>query len=231
MAGYRSKAAGVEFGTLGGAYYPPNFQFEVVRSFEDGDRLFMHIAQNPDGLERWVTMSLLQICEDGSGNMLHQISNRVAVRVNPDHTMVSGARDLDPNEDSRANKKIVHDFMQHCLVEGDLSRFFDYVDEENFIPHNPHMYGRATGFKELAEAEFSREDGATYVKFHEIVGNCDFVAVFSDMSYRGIQVSAADLFRLRGGKIVEHWDIAGERRFNQTAGNDVGGGFGSKAAG
>lgn len=222
MAGYMSKTAGVEFGPLGGAYYPPNFQFEVVRSFEDGDRLFMHIAQNPDGRERWVTMSLLQICEDGSGNMLHQISNRVAVHVNPDHTMVSGARDLDLNEDALRNKKIVRDFMQRCLIEGDLERFYDYVDAERFVPHNPHMHGRASGFKELAALELSREDGATYVKFHDIVGSYDFVAVFSEMNYRGRSISAADLFRLQDGKIVEHWDIAGEKKLNRTAGNDMG---------
>lgn len=226
MAGYMTKVAGVDFGPLGGAYYPPNFQFEVVRSFEDGNRLFMHIAQNPDGHERWVTMSLLQICDDGSGRMLHQISNRVAVRVNPDHTMVSGARDLDPNEDAATNKRIVRDFMQCCLVEGDISRFFDFVDEENFVPHNPHMHGRASGFRDLAAQEVRREDGAKYVNFHEVVGSCDFVAVFSDMQYRGQPIAAADLFRLRNGKIVEHWDIAGEHRMNRTAGNDVGRGVG-----
>lgn len=71
------------------AFYPPNFRFEVIRSFEDDGRLFMHVAQNPDGQENWVTMSLIDIGGKGAG-VLHQVTTPVRVTGNPDHTMVGG---------------------------------------------------------------------------------------------------------------------------------------------
>lgn len=222
MSEYKARSASAELGTRGGAYYPPNFQFEVVRSFEDGDRLFMHIAQNPDGRERWATMSLLQVCADGSGNMLHQISKRASMRLNCDQTLVGGVRELDPNEHTSENKALVREFVDRCFIEGDLSCFYDYVHAEEFISHNPVLPGGAAGFRAFVETEMERSDSLAYTQLHDVVGQANFVAVFSDIDYRGSSYVAADLFRVQAGRIVEHWDVAGERGLNRTAGNDVG---------
>lgn len=222
MVDYR---AGAQRGEPGSARLDaplPNFQFEVVRSFEDGDQVFMQIAQNPEGDKRWVTMSLLQVCANGSGNMLHQVSGPVNANVNADTSRVGGPREIDPNEDTARNKDIVREFVTVCFERQDLGRVADFLAVENFESHNPHITGGADGFRDFLEDVYEAPTHLRYAKVHDIVGQHNYVAVFADVDYRGGYYAAADLFRLDGGLIVEHWDIAGVHSLNRPVSNDMG---------
>jgi len=222
MADYKAPYSIAGAGSRLGSLYPRNIRFEVIRSFEDGNLLFMHIAQNPDGYESWVTMSLLEICADGSGNMLHQVTNRLKPRINPDRSRVDGPRAVDVSECGHENKAIVREFVDTCFVRGDASRIMDYLDEDGFITHNPRMSPGARSFQSFIADELLSDQPLCYTRVHRVVGQGDFVAVFSELTFRGGLYEAADLFRLKGGRIVEHWDIAGDRQRNQTVSNDMG---------
>lgn len=46
-----------------------------------------------------------------------------------------------------------------------------------------------------------------YVKVHRLLGQGNFVVVFSEVNQGGDRWAFFDLFRLKDGKIVEHWDV------------------------
>ena len=201
------------------AFYPPNFRFEVIRSFEDDGRLFMHLAQNPDGQENWVTMSLIDVGRDGAG-VLHQVTTPVRVTGNPDHTMVGGSRMITSNEETAATKAAAREFVETVLVRGDTGRFEEMVDMVSFRTHNPRIPGGGASLRRLIEAEKAGSQPLRYIKLHDIVGCSNFAAVFSTIEFRGRRYEACDLFRVEKGLITEHWDIAEASDERLMASND-----------
>ncbi|WP_300527162.1 hypothetical protein [Maricaulis sp.] len=202
------------------SFYPPNFRFEVIRSFEDDGRLFMHVAQNPDGQENWVTMSLIGLGRNGASGVQHQVTTRVHVTGNPDHTMIGGPRLLTSSEETATSKAVVRDFVDTVLVRGETGRFGEMLDLTRFRTHNPRVAGGAASLRRLIEAEKQAEQPLRYRRVHEIVGCANFAAAFATIEYRGKLYEACDLFRVEAGLIVEHWDIAEASAERFLASND-----------
>ena len=48
---------------------------------------------------------------------------------------------------------------------------------------------------------------AKYVKIHHIVGQGNFVVAYSQVQIASDDYAFFDLFRVKEGKIVEHWDV------------------------
>ncbi len=201
------------------AFYPPNFRFEVIRSFEDDGRLFMHVAQNPDGQENWVTMSLIDVGAEGAG-VLHQVTTPVRVTGNPDHTMVGGPRLITESAARTATKAAVREFVDTILVRGETDRFDERVDMIRFRSHNPRIPGGGASLRRLIEAEQACAEPLRYLKVHDIVGCANYAAAFSTIEFRGRRYEACDLFRVDDGRIAEHWDIAEASDERLMASND-----------
>ena len=199
---------------------PPNFQFEVVRSFPDDPYLFMQMVQFPAPGVQWVTMSLLSMEPGATGRIVHQVTNRQVERDNPDLTRVAGTRALDAAADTKETRAAVIGFVSQVLSGGNVAACADWLDRDCFITHNPYMLADYQGFVQFLDEEMSRVDALRYVCISDVVAYHDFAAVFSVIDFRGHEYRACDLFRVEGGKIVEHWDIA-ERADNQAPpGND-----------
>jgi predicted ester cyclase len=117
------------------------------------------------------------------------------------------------------NKTVVEDFIQALFTNGDLSAVDRYLADE-FVAHDPPMRGLsgdATGFRDAAvmiRAAFP--DWRSQVLL--LVAEGDYVVerFTASGSHRGEFMGAAptgrtvaipgiNIFRLRGGKIVERW--------------------------
>lgn len=48
---------------------------------------------------------------------------------------------------------------------------------------------------------------AQYIRLHHLLGQGNFVLTCNHMKQGGDDRAFFDLFRFKGGKIVEHWDI------------------------
>lgn len=111
------------------------------------------------------------------------------------------------------NKRLVYDFWRVVLEGGHLERAADYLAPD-YIQHNPNVPTGRTGFVEFF-ARFAKphEVAATiHAPLVEIVAEKDLV-VLSFVSNGTLPngagkytTTAFDMFRVRDGMIVEHWD-------------------------
>ena len=86
---------------------------------------------------------------------------------------------------------------------GQIDRLDDYVDPEHYTEHNPKM---ADGLSALRQALSDGDAARRYDKIHRILAEGNFVLCVTEGSLGGTHSSFYDLFRIAGGKIVEHWD-------------------------
>lgn len=106
-----------------------------------------------------------------------------------------------------SNKKIVTDFYQQMFGDKDISAVDKYISSDEYIQHNPTVADGAEAFKEAAKGWF---EGApkTKVDIQRIAAEGDLVFIhIKDIKPDGSLQSVIDIFRLKDGKIVEHWDV------------------------
>ena len=104
------------------------------------------------------------------------------------------------------NKKLVTAFVDQLLVRKDLAAIDTYVGTE-YHQHSPNIPDGVAGVKAGLGANFERFPQLS-VTPKRVIAEGDLVAVHSHYintpGERGRAV--VDLFRVRDGKIVEHWD-------------------------
>lgn len=175
----------------------------IVRAFEDGDFVFAHTEY--DFSRRNIGFELFRF-EDGRA-VEHW--DNIQPRQGPNlsgHSMVDGpteARDLDRTE---ANRTLVRAFVERVLVGGDLGGLPAYLETERFTEHNPRLGDDVT----LLHAALSERRGdrrrIDYHRLHRVLAQGDFVLTQCEGEFDGVSSAFYDLFRVAGGKIVEHWD-------------------------
>lgn len=116
------------------------------------------------------------------------------------------------------HKKLVTAFVDELLVRKDLAAIDTYVDTE-YHEHNPNIPDGAAGLKAGLGFYFEQFPQLS-VTPKRVIAQGDLVAVHSHYidapGDRGRAV--IDLFRVRDGKIVEHWNA--EQDVPETAAND-----------
>ena len=116
----------------------PDREIEIVRSFTDGDLVFLHVTQRLNGGEaRWITMDILRA--DADGRMIEHwdvIAEWVDDTVSG-HSQVDGPTTVTDLDRTEGNKALVRDFVQQVLTEGRAERIGDYVSSESYVQHNP----------------------------------------------------------------------------------------------
>ena len=107
------------------------------------------------------------------------------------------------------NKKIVVEFYQKLFGDKDVSVIDQYIVED-YIQHNPIAADGRQALKEIANKWIANQP-KTQVDFQKVVADGDLVFLhIKTKSFSGTDLSLVDIFRLKNGKIVEHWDIMQE---------------------
>jgi predicted SnoaL-like aldol condensation-catalyzing enzyme len=116
------------------------------------------------------------------------------------------------------NKKLVTRAFDQLLVDKDLSAIDKYWGPE-YHQHNPNIADGVEGVKAGLGAYFERFPQLR-VDPKRVIAEGDLVAVHSHyVNAPGERGQAIiDLFRVRGGKIVEHWDVIQD--VPETSAND-----------
>lgn len=186
---------------------PPagGFNSEVIRAFQDGEYVFLHVKYDFFGPKAGFDVFRFE-----EGKIVEHWDNLSEITPpNPSgRTQFDGdteATDLDKTE---ANKQVVAGFVNNVLKGGATDNITDYINPEKYLQHNS---GVADGLDGLGAAlDYFAQNGLVmvYDQVHKILGEGNFVLTLSEGKFgKGEHVAFYDLFRLENGLIVEHWDI------------------------
>ena len=120
--------------------------------------------------------------------------------------MTDGATAVEDLEKTESNEALVASFVDDFLVHGRMEKLASYIADADYIQHNPKI---GDGLSGLRRAFTEMTDAGITVKYdhvHKVLGEGNFVLVVSEGQFAGAHTSFYDLFRVHGGKIVEHRD-------------------------
>lgn len=180
----------------------PTREIEIIRAFEDGPYVFLHVVQIlDDGRYRYVTADIFDTDEDCKLIEHWDIIGELRETTASGRSQIDGSTeilDLDKTED---NKQLVIRFVNEVLLTGDYNRLSEFMAPD-YAEHNPDV---ADGVESLEAYAIETEMG--YIKLHRAVGAGNFVATLAESESERKRRAVIDLFRLEHGKIVEHWDV------------------------
>jgi len=106
--------------------------------------------------------------------------------------------------EKKSNKEIVKEAITAVFVNGDLNAIDKYYSED-YIQHNPKASNGRDELKQIFSAvKLKYEIGL-------IAENGEFVMVHARMTVFGRKpMVVVDIFRVKGGKLAEHWDVQQE---------------------
>lgn len=198
-------ADGLEgFGQALAALPPGSAKANTVRVFQDGDFVFAHTDYNFFGPK--IGFDVFRFEE---GKIVEHWDNlqQTPEAPNPSgHTMLDGpttAVDLDKTQE---NKALVRGFVEQILVGGQLDKLGQYFEGDRYTQHNPNIADGLSGLGAALEAMAKQGITMRYDTIHKVLGEGNFVLVISEGALGDEPTSFYDLFRVEGGKIVEHWD-------------------------
>lgn len=175
----------------------------MVRAFEDGDFVFAHMEY--DFLSRKICFEVFRF-EDGQA-VEHW--DNIQPRLGPNRSgrsMVDGPTEATDHQLTESNRALVRSFVETVLVDGQLDRLADFVNEGAYAEHNPRLGDGVTLLRSALEAEDNGRGRIDYHHVHRVLAEGSFVLCVSEGKYDGVHAAFYDLFRLANGKVVEHWD-------------------------
>ncbi len=214
-ARYTQHSTGVEDGQEGfAAFFGPFIErnklrdIQIVRAFEDGTHVFLQAYQSlNNGESQWVTGDIFDT-DDNDRVIEHwDVIQAYAGEGKSGRTMVDGPTEVEDLDQTNANKEVVQGFCDVCLVGGDHDRVAEYISSEQYDQHSPDVADGLDGFAAYAAGLTQAGQSMRYWKVHKLIGQGNFVATMSHVQVGESHYCVVDLFRLKAGKIVEHWDV------------------------
>jgi predicted SnoaL-like aldol condensation-catalyzing enzyme len=193
------------FGKVMHAAPPQGFKADVKRAFEDGNFVFTHTEYDFFGPK-----AAFDIFRYEDGKIVEHWDNfaEITPANASGRTQFDGETKITDPDKTEANKTLVENFMNDVLVNGKSEKLTEYVSTETYLQHNSHIAdgldGLGAAMKHFAENNMVFE----IEKVHKVLGEGNFVLTVSEGKFgKGDHVAFYDLFRVEGGKIVEHWDV------------------------
>ncbi|SDD49472.1 Predicted SnoaL-like aldol condensation-catalyzing enzyme [Bacillus wiedmannii] len=118
------------------------------------------------------------------------------------------------------NKKMVVDFYNEVFNKHKIDIIPKYVSED-YKQHNPFVADGRKAFMDFFKEDFVKNPNS-YAEIKRVVAEGDTVAlhVHSRTNSQDKGVAIVDIFRIKDGKIVEHWDVIQEIP-NEAANNNT----------
>ena len=171
----------------------------IVRIFSDGDYVFGHTEY--DFSQHRVGFEVFHF--EGEHTTEHW--DNIQSRKGPNHSghsMVDGATEVTDIERTEQNRQRVGDFVEQVLIAGQFDLLPEFVAED-FTEHSPEL---ADGIASLTGHLQGPEQEIDYRTLHRLLAEGNFVLAVCEGFKNAKHTSLYDLYRLDGGKIVEHWD-------------------------
>lgn len=194
---YRQHSTGVSEGKEGfKAFFTdffkrnPERDIQVVRAFEDGEYVFMHVYQNLNqGQAQWITTDIFHADEDG-----RIIEHWDVIDAFHQDDEVFDSFEIKDEELTEFNKSVVRTYLTEVMQNPKLDTFRQYVDDE-MKEHDLNI---------THYAKWIQEQDVQYDFVFKVLGAGNYVVAYSKVSIDYHDYALFDIFRLDQGKIVEH---------------------------
>jgi len=117
-------------------------------------------------------------------------------------SMFDGATEVVDQHLTDQNKELVGDFVRSVLIGGRVEALDSFVDGSDYRDHHPARGDRPEAI--VADITAGR---SIHQHLHRVLGDGNFVLTMSEGLADGAPAAFYDLFRVAGGRIVEHWDV------------------------
>lgn len=184
---------------------PDDFRYEPARVLADGDLVALHGVYHGFGPVPLVAFDIFRVADgrlaehwDGLAPVVHPTASGRSQTDGP-------ALVTQPGQ-TEATRALAAEFARKVLIGADYSVLTDYLSTETYDQHNPEAADGLDGFGAAAAAWAADGKQLVYRKVHRIVAEGEFVLVHSEGEF-GVPVAYFDLWRVDGGRFVEHWDV------------------------
>lgn len=189
----------------------PIRDIEIVRGFEDGQYVFLHVLQTLNNGEfRYVTADIFDTDDDARMVEHWDMIAEIVDDTVSGHSQVDGPTEPTDLHKTEQNKVLVANFLNAVFTNGDTDKLADYVSTETCIQHNAEIADGIHGLGAYLEKLAEQGHTMSYDEIHNVIGSGDLVAAMSKMTLAGTEMAVIDLFRVADGRIVEHWDVMEE---------------------
>lgn len=176
----------------------------IVRVFEDGDFVFAHTEY--DFATRNIGFEIFRFENGQAVEHWDNIQKRKGPNISG-HSMVDGETKVMDYEKTESNRMMIQSFVEDALIQGLFEKLDDYINQEHYVEHNPHF---GDDLDKLSGAlSKNPNDGSISIKYeicHRILAVGNFVLSVCEGYANQVPSSFFDLYRLKDGEIVEHWD-------------------------
>jgi predicted SnoaL-like aldol condensation-catalyzing enzyme len=186
------------------AYLDSNYgAHRIVRWLDDGDRVVAHVEHT--GATPRVGLHVARLAGDRVVDHRANLGDRAPQPNASGRTQLDGPTDVTDRERTAANKALVAEFVQTVLLDQQLAKAAGFVD--GYLQHNPLVGDGLAALGALLQTLATQGTPIIYDKLVGVLGEGNFVLAMSEGRFGAAPTSYFDLFRLEGGKIVEHWDV------------------------
>ncbi len=186
---------------------------ENIRMFQDGNYVFMHnIWKNakPFGADQMVAFDIIRVDENGKVAEHWDAMTTLVTETASGRTQTDGPTVVEDLDKTDANKALAVSLVEDVLMGKNPNKITEYISAEQYHQHNPDIKDGLSGIVEAVEYLTAQNNMFKYTKIHKVLGEGNFVLTVSEGEWGGKQQAFYDLFRMKDGLIVEHWDVIQE---------------------
>jgi predicted SnoaL-like aldol condensation-catalyzing enzyme len=184
---------------------PAAFRYEPARVLADGDLVALHGTYHGFGPEPLVAFDIFRVADGKLAEHWDALTPVVSPTASG-RTQTDGPTLVTEPDRTEANRALVTEFANKVLIGGDLSVLTDYISTLWYDQHNPEAADGLDGFGAAAARWAEQGKFLHYKTVHRVIADGEFVLLQSEGEF-GVPVAYYDLFRVAGGRIVEHWDV------------------------
>ena len=186
---------------------PVRTTVQNIRSFEDGDRVFLHTVYNFAGAGQQVAFDIFRFDEN---DLIAEHWDNLAAMAQPNpsgRTQIDGTLQLNDLDRTEENRQQVNRFLYDVMQGHHPEKTAEYFDGDIYLQHNTAIADGLSGLGAALAAMAEQGVQMIYEKTHMVLAQGNFVLAVSEGTFGGKHTSYYDLWRLENGKITEHWDV------------------------
>lgn len=185
----------------------PVRNIQLVRKLVDGQYVFVQAYQDiNNGEAKWITTDLFDTDENDKIIEHWDVIATVSETTVSGHTQWGGETEVKDLQKTDENKALVDEFLVEVLQKGNYARASEFISTGKFIQHNAQVADGLEGLIDFIKQLSSQGITMNYANIFKIIGQGNFVVSYSKVLMDEQEYAVFDIFRLEGGKIVEHWD-------------------------